>query len=87
MMDVLITMSGRPYIEGAAILVPFVAIARIANQPPFEVNFRVSYAWGSTPAQRRTAILNAAAQARTDYETSHGVSLPAVNQIEVFGIS
>ena len=62
------------------------AIARMAGQDPFEVNFRVTYGWGTTLQQKRTAILNAAAQAKQQFEEATGVTLPAVNQIEILGI-
>lgn len=85
-MDVLITMGGAPYIEDGAVYVPFVAIGHVAGYPPLRLSFRVAYQWGATLAQKRTAILNAAAQARDAYEAAHGQNLPAVDRLEVLGI-
>lgn len=82
-MNVLIAMAGTPFIQGAAILVPFVAIARIPNQPPFQVIFTVEYGFGATAAQRDTAIRNAANVAKVAYESAHGITLPAVNILEI----
>lgn len=85
-MNVLVMITGSPYIEDATIFIPFTAIGK-SGESVLQINFRVAYAWGSTLAQRRTAILNAANTARQQYEEAHGVTLPAVNAIEVFGIS
>ena len=85
-MDVIIMMNGTPYIDGAAVYVPFIAIARIPGQDPFQVSFRIQYQWGRTLTQQRTAIRTAAEQAKVDYETAHAVTLPAINQIEILGV-
>lgn len=86
-MNVVITMQPNPQIDGDAIFFEFVAVGKPQGESPFRVGFRVQYAWGSTLAQRRTAILNAANTAKQQYEEAHGVTLPTVNATEVFGIS
>lgn len=81
-MDVLISRSGDPYIEGSNVLVNFIATGR-QGADTLQVAFRVQYAWGATTTQRDNAIKAAANQAKTDYETAHGITLPAVNRLEI----
>jgi hypothetical protein len=81
-MDVLISKSGDPYIEGANVFVNFTAIGKQGGDT-LQIGFRVQYGWGATAAQRNNAILNAATQAKQDYETAHGITLPAVNRLEI----
>ena len=81
-MDVLIARSGDPYIDGANIFVNFIAIGK-QNDNTLQIGFRVQYGWGATATQRNTAILNAATQAKQDYEAAHGITLPVVNRLEI----
>jgi hypothetical protein len=81
-MDVLIVMQPPPYVEGSTVWVSFAAAA--ANMPT--LSFRVAFAWGTTLATKRTAIIQAARDARDAYAAAHNVTFPAVNQIEILGI-
>jgi hypothetical protein len=82
MMDVLIARSGDPYIDGSNIFVNFIAIGK-QNGNTLQIGFRVQYGWGATATQRTNAILAAATQAKQDYETAHGITLPAVSRLEI----
>lgn len=81
-MDVLIARSGDPYIDGGNVYVNFLAIGK-QNGNTLQINFRVQYGWGATATQRNNAIINAATQAKQAYETAHGITLPAVNRLEI----
>ena len=81
-MDVLIAREGVPYIDGANVFVNFLAIGKL-NQHTLQIGFRVQYGWGATEQQKRAAILNAAQQAKLDYEQAHGITLPAVARLEI----
>ncbi len=81
-MDVLISKAGDPYIDGSNVYVNFIAIGKL-NQHTLQIGFRVQYGWGATANQRNTAIINAATQAKEDYEEAHGITLPAVNRLEI----
>jgi hypothetical protein len=85
-MDVLIELLPPPYIEGSTIWCTFVAIGRVNGSPPLLLTFRLAYQFGTTLAQKQTAIKNAAAAARDAYATAHGVTLPAVASIEILGV-
>lgn len=81
-MDVLIARSGDPYIDGANVWVNFLAIGK-QNGNTLQIGFRVQYGWGATAQQKQTAILNAAAAAKAAYEQAHGITLPAVDGLEI----
>lgn len=81
-MDVLIARSGDPYIDGGSVWVNFLAIGK-QNGNTLQIGFRVPYVWGLTDQQKKTGILNAAAAAKTAYETAHGITLPAVGALEI----
>lgn len=81
-MDVLISRSGDPYIDGSNVYVNFLAIGKQGNST-LQIGFRVQYGWGATATQRTNAILAAATQAKQGYETAHGVTLPDVDKIEI----
>ncbi len=81
-MDVLLARTGDPYIEGSNVFVNFVAIGKRGDDT-LQIGFRVQYGWGATAAQRETAIKNAAGAAKTAYEDAHGITLPAVNRLEI----
>lgn len=84
-MEVLITALYPPYVEGGVIFVSFMATAAFNGQI-LQISFRVQYQFGTTLAQKRTGIINAAAAAKSAYEQAHGLSLPAVASIEILGI-
>ncbi len=84
-MDVLIMMVPPPYVEGATIWCNFIAIGR-ANGTVLALNFRVAFVFGTTLAAKRTAIIQAARDARDAYATAHNLTLPAVTNIEILGI-
>lgn len=81
-MDVLIAREGVPYIDGANVWVNFVAIGK-QNGNTLQISFRVQYVWGATAAARDTAIMNAARAAKQEYEATRGITLPAVNRLEI----
>jgi len=85
-MDVLIQQSGQGFTSGPQILVGFRAYARIPNQDALTIEFYVPYAFGASTAQKRNAIFSAAQTAANDYATGAGITLPAVNNIDVIGL-
>lgn len=81
-MDVVIARSGPPYIDGSSIFVDFIAIGK-QNGNVLQIGFRVQYGWGATQSAKETAIRNAATAAKQAYEEAHGITLPAVNRLEI----
>lgn len=85
-MDVLIELMPPSYIDGGTIWCAFIAIGRAPGLDPLAISFRVAYQFGLTLAQQRTGIINAARAARDAYATAHGLTLPAVANIEILGV-
>lgn len=85
-MDVLITMTREPQVDGSDIYIWFMATARESDGTVHQLPFRVAMAWGTTLAAKRSAILAAASADATAYFTAHGRAMPVVNRIEIVGI-